>query len=122
MPTNDPLPDRPAPDNPSGKLVLLRHGETEWSKLGRHTGLTDITLTAHGEDLARGAGELVADYNFSLILTSPLERARRTAELAGLNAEVDPSSSSGTTAGSKGARPETSVPNSATTGALSRTV
>lgn len=87
---NDPLPDRPAPDNPSGKLVLLRHGETEWSKLGRHTGLTDIPLTPHGEDLARGAGELVADYDFSLILTSPLERARRTAELAGLKADVDP--------------------------------
>jgi broad specificity phosphatase PhoE len=90
VPTNDPLPDRPTPDNPSGKLVLLRHGETEWSKAGRHTGLTDVPLTARGEDLARGAGELVADYDFTLVLTSPLQRARRTAELAGLHADVDP--------------------------------
>jgi broad specificity phosphatase PhoE len=88
--TNDPLPDHPAPDNPSGKLILLRHGETEWSKSGKHTGLTDVPLTARGEDLARGAGRLVADYDFSLVLTSPLERARRTAELAGLEAEIDP--------------------------------
>lgn len=87
---NDPLPDRPNPDNPTGKLVLLRHGETEWSRAGRHTGLTDVPLTARGEALARGAGELVADYDFSLVLASPLQRARRTAELAGLHAEVDP--------------------------------
>ena len=86
----DPLPDHPAPDNPQGKLVLLRHGETEWSRTGRHTGLTDSPLTARGEELARGAGELVRGYDFGLVLTSPLERARRTAELAGLDAEVDP--------------------------------
>lgn len=86
----DPLPDRPAPDNPSGKLVLLRHGETEWSRSGRHTGRTDIPLTAHGEQLARAAGALVSGYRFGLILSSPLERARRTAELAGLKAEIDP--------------------------------
>lgn len=90
VPTDDPLPDRPFPDNPSGKLVLLRHGETEWSRQGRHTGLTDIPLTPRGEALARNAGRLVAGYDFSLILTSPLQRARRTAELAGLHAEVDP--------------------------------
>ncbi|MDO5698160.1 MAG: histidine phosphatase family protein [Dermatophilus congolensis] len=86
----DPLPDRPAPDNPSGKLVLLRHGETEWSKSGQHTGLTDIPLTARGEDLARHAGALVSGYDFKLVLSSPLQRARRTAELAGLNPEIDP--------------------------------
>lgn len=85
----DPLPDHPAPDNPQGKLVLLRHGETEWSRTGRHTGRTDIPLTHRGEELARGAGDLVRGYDFDLILTSPLERARRTAELAGLDAEVD---------------------------------
>ena len=86
----DPLPDRPAPDNPPGKLVLLRHGETEWSRAGRHTGRTDIPLTPRGEELARAAGELVRGYDFRLVLSSPLQRARRTAELAGLDAEVDP--------------------------------
>lgn len=85
-----PTPDRPAPHAPSGKLVLLRHGETEWSRSGRHTGLTDIPLTARGEDLARRAGALVADYDFSLVLISPLARAQRTAELAGLSGETDP--------------------------------
>ncbi|UJP11733.1 histidine phosphatase family protein [Microbacterium sp. KUDC0406] len=87
---SDPLPDRPAPDNPQGKLVLLRHGETRWSREGRHTGLTDIPLTPRGEDLARAAGELVHGYDFRLVLTSPLQRARRTARLAGLDAQVDP--------------------------------
>jgi len=86
----DPLPDHPAPDNPQGKLVLLRHGETEWSRTGRHTGRTDIPLTAHGEQLARAAGELVRGYDFRLVLSSPLQRARRTAELAGLHADIDP--------------------------------
>ena len=90
METLDPLPDRPAPDNPQGKLVLLRHGETEWSRSGRHTGRTDIPLTPRGEELARHAGALVTGYDFRLVLSSPLERARRTAELAGLLAEVDP--------------------------------
>nr|WP_040562948.1 histidine phosphatase family protein [Kineosphaera limosa] len=84
------MPDRPAPDNPSGKLVLLRHGETEWSKSGQHTGRTDIPLTARGEELARHAGSLVGCYDFSLVLSSPLERARRTAELAGLSPQIDP--------------------------------
>lgn len=86
----DALPDRPAPDNPTGKLVLLRHGETEWSKTGKHTGLTDIPLTARGEDLARGAGALIDAYDFRLVLSSPLQRARHTAELAGLTPEIDP--------------------------------
>lgn len=91
VPTDDdPLPDRPIPDNPAGKLVLLRHGETEWSRQGRHTGLTDIPLTARGEDLARNAGRFIGSYDFSLVLTSPLQRAQRTAALAGLHAEIDP--------------------------------
>ena len=77
----------PAP--PAGRLVLLRHGETEWSKSGQHTGRTDIPLTEHGEELARQSGRLVADYRFVLALTSPQQRARRTAELAGLTPEVD---------------------------------
>lgn len=77
----------PAP--PAGRLVLLRHGETEWSKSGRHTGRTDIPLTDHGEELARESGRLVADYDFVLTLSSSLQRARRTAELAGLTPDVD---------------------------------
>jgi probable phosphoglycerate mutase len=77
----------PAP--PAGRLVLLRHGETEWSRSGRHTGRTDVPLTEHGEELARRAGALVADYRFVLALSSPLQRARRTAELAGLSPEID---------------------------------
>ncbi|WP_344779784.1 histidine phosphatase family protein [Microbacterium kribbense] len=90
MDTFDELPDHPAPDNPAGKLVLLRHGETEWSKAGKHTGLTDIPLTARGEQLAHAAGALVSGYDFRLVLASPLQRARRTAELAGLHPQIDP--------------------------------
>lgn len=80
---------RGAPPIPDGKLVLLRHGETEWSKSGQHTGLTDIPLTAHGEVLAKAAGALLTGYDFTLVLSSPLVRARHTAELAGLRAELD---------------------------------
>jgi broad specificity phosphatase PhoE len=78
-----------APPPPTGHLVLLRHGETEWSRSGRHTGRTDVPLTGHGEQLARASGGLLGRYHFVLALTSPLHRARRTAELAGLHAEVD---------------------------------
>jgi probable phosphoglycerate mutase len=65
------------------QLVLLRHGETEWSASGQHTGRTDIPLTAAGEQQARSAGTTLADYEFAAVYTSPLVRARRTAELAG---------------------------------------
>jgi broad specificity phosphatase PhoE len=74
---------------PSGRLVLLRHGETEWSRSGRHTGRTDLSLTPHGEERAAAAARLLAGYGFVLTLSSPLERARRTAELAGLVPELD---------------------------------
>ena len=79
-----------SPRTPTGHLVLLRHGETEWSRSGKHTGRTDIPLTAHGEVLARAAGALLTGFDFRLVLCSPLQRARHTAELAGLDAEVDP--------------------------------
>jgi probable phosphoglycerate mutase len=66
------------------EVVLLRHGETEWSVQRRHTGLTDLPLTPGGEEQARHAARLLAEHPFALVLASPLQRARRTAELAGL--------------------------------------
>ncbi|MET7335225.1 histidine phosphatase family protein [Nonomuraea sp. NPDC005650] len=73
------------------EMLLLRHGETEWSKAGRHTGRTDLPLTEHGEDQARALAPLVKAQSFDLALVSPAQRARRTAELAGLtDYEVDP--------------------------------
>lgn len=66
------------------ELVLLRHGETEWSKSGQHTGLTDIPLTRNGRKRAAELKSLLKHRKFSLVLTSPMERARDTAELAGL--------------------------------------
>ena len=73
-----------------GDVWLVRHGETEWSRDGRHTGSTDIPLTAEGEAAARALAPRLAGEDFALVLTSPLERARRTAALAGFpEAEVD---------------------------------
>lgn len=71
-----------------GHLYLLRHGETEWSLSGQHTGSTDIPLTPNGEERAREAGRMLAglrgDRPLALVLSSPRTRALRTAELAGL--------------------------------------
>lgn len=64
-------------------IYLARHGETLWSLSGQHTGRTDIPLTAKGEDNARRLGERLRPLTFALVLTSPLQRARRTCELAG---------------------------------------
>ncbi|WJX99035.1 histidine phosphatase family protein [Curtobacterium sp. SP.BCp] len=72
-----------------GELVLVRHGETEWSKSGQHTGRTDIPLTEHGVEQAERAGRYLADRSFALALSSPLQRARRTAELVGVDPELD---------------------------------
>ena len=71
-------------------IYLVRHGETEWSKSGRHTGRTDIALTAKGEVDAVKIGNRLAGIRFSHVLTSPLIRARRTCELAGFAGVVDP--------------------------------
>ena len=69
---------------------MVRHGETEWSRDGRHTGTTDIPLTEDGESSARELAPRLAGRSFALVLVSPLQRARRTAELAGFpDAEVD---------------------------------
>ncbi len=74
---------------PTGRLVLLRHGETEWSRDGRHTGRTDVPLTTVGERDARQLAPRLAGFDLRLVLCSPLSRARRTAELAGLDPVTD---------------------------------
>jgi broad specificity phosphatase PhoE len=68
---------------PTSELWIVRHGETEWSRDGRHTSTTDIDLTPEGEEVARGLAGRLADADIDLVLTSPRTRARRTAELAG---------------------------------------
>jgi probable phosphoglycerate mutase len=72
-------------------LYLARHGETAWTLSGQHTGLTDVPLTEHGEQDARRLGERLRGLSFARVLTSPLQRAARTCELAGFGsaAEVD---------------------------------
>jgi probable phosphoglycerate mutase len=72
-----------------GDLVVLRHGETEWSAQGRHTGTTDIPLTPRGEQQARDVGALLRDRKPVLVLSSPLKRARETARLAGFPIDSD---------------------------------
>ncbi|MCX4855479.1 histidine phosphatase family protein [Streptomyces canus] len=74
-----------------GDLLLVRHGETEWSASGQHTSWTDLPLTQHGEEQAKSLAPLLSGRTFSLALTSPLGRAIRTAELAGITgASTDP--------------------------------
>src|SRR4051794_37253159 len=73
------------------EIMLLRHGETEWSRAGRHTGRTDLPLTPRGEEQARALTPVVTGRPFAMILVSPAQRAVRTAELAGLAPyETDP--------------------------------
>jgi probable phosphoglycerate mutase len=69
-----------------GNLVLLRHGETEWSLAGKHTGRTDIPLTAHGEECAKVLAPMLARRHIVAAFASPAQRAARTAALAGLAA------------------------------------
>ena len=72
-------------------IYLARHGETAWSLSGQHTGLTDLPLTERGERTARRLGERLKGLTLDRVLTSPLQRARRTCDLAGFGnvAEVD---------------------------------
>jgi broad specificity phosphatase PhoE len=81
------------PDDVLGEteVWLIRHGETEWSRQHMHTGSTDIPLTDTGEKKAAALRERLKGVSFDLVLTSPLQRARRTAELAGFpDAEPTP--------------------------------
>lgn len=81
------MTDHVPPDH-AGRLYLLRHGQTEWSESGRHTGRTDVPLTDRGRELARAAGALpLAPKSPVLVLSSPRTRARETAELAGLHVD-----------------------------------
>lgn len=78
--------------SPLPQIYLARHGETEWSLTGKHTGRSDIPLTPRGEGNACQLAQRLVGLSFARVLTSPLSRARRTCELAGFGAEavVDP--------------------------------
>ncbi|MFJ7202976.1 histidine phosphatase family protein [Streptomyces sp. NPDC098789] len=73
-----------------GELIVIRHGETAWSRTGRHAGRTDLPLTGAGEEAARALAPRLAGREWVAVYSSPLTRAVRTAELAGLSgAEAD---------------------------------
>ena len=69
-----------------GEIVVLRHGQTEWSRTGQHTGVTDLPLLPEGEEQGRALRTALAGRSFAEVWVSPRQRARRTAELAGLTA------------------------------------
>lgn len=71
------------------KVLLIRHGETEWSLSGQHTGTTDIPLTENGRFVARLLKPVLAEQTFAMVLSSPLWRARETCDLAGLGDRVE---------------------------------
>jgi broad specificity phosphatase PhoE len=70
-------------------IYIARHGETAWTLTGQHTGLTDLPLTQHGEDNAMRLGDRLAGLLFAKVFTSPLQRARRTCDLAGFRDEAE---------------------------------
>jgi len=76
---------------PEQQIYVIRHGETEWSLSGQHTGVTDIHLTENGRNLAKLLHPVLSKESFALVLTSPLRRAKETCKLSGLGdqAEVD---------------------------------
>ena len=72
----------------TGRLILVRHGQTEWAKNGRHTGRTDIELTDQGRAEAVAARATLEDLEIAAVFTSPLRRARETAEIVGLRPDI----------------------------------
>jgi probable phosphoglycerate mutase len=75
--------------SPDVTVVLVRHGETEWSSSGRHTSYSDIALTSRGCEQARALAARLEGVDFSLVLTSPRQRARATCAFAGLDARAE---------------------------------
>ena len=80
------------PDDAGQRVVIVRHGETEWSRIKRHTGRSDIPLDPGGRDQARGLAAVLGGRTFDAVFVSPLQRARETSALAGFDARaiVDP--------------------------------
>jgi broad specificity phosphatase PhoE len=72
------------------EVVLVRHGETEWSRDGKHTGRTDVSLTERGREQAEALGAALGERRFELVLTSPLQRASETCRLAGYGEAAQP--------------------------------
>lgn len=85
-----PDPAAPVPAPPVQRVVLVRHGETAWSRSGRHTGRSDIPLDPEGEAQARRLRDRLRGWSFAEVLFSPLQRARSTCEIAGLAASARP--------------------------------
>ena len=81
--------ERTGTGTPVQQVFLVRHGETEWSLSGQHTGTTDVPLTEHGREMARRLEPVFAHEQLALVLTSPLRRARTTCALAGLSEQCD---------------------------------
>jgi probable phosphoglycerate mutase len=79
-----------SPSQSAQEVVLIRHGETEWSRAGKHTGRTDVPLTEQGRRQAEAVGAALGDRDFALVLTSPLGRALETCRLAGFGDRAQP--------------------------------
>jgi broad specificity phosphatase PhoE len=79
----------PEVTTPRPAIWLVRHGETEWARLGRHTGRTDVPLTGVGRGQASGVAHKLVGHRFALVLSSPLQRALETARLAGYGDRVE---------------------------------
>lgn len=72
------------------RIILCRHGETEWSLNGKHTSYSDIPLTKHGEIQAKELKNKLTNFSYDIVYSSPLQRAKKTCELAGFHAIIEP--------------------------------